>query len=1539
MERISLSAAAVLIPIVLCQSLPAQPTVMWAQRYPGGNGTPKLAVDSSGNIYVAGKAVVAGGSTFLLIKYTPDGTALPYTLPGAVPGNDMASAVTVDALDNVYVTGRVTSRADGGSAITTMKVFPDGNYSRYDDYEIPGKAPSLAGIAVDAGGNVYISGMADASSPAGWIVLKYDAAGRLVWAKTDVGGKTVYEANGIALDSAGNCYVTAVHPDGTNISDILTIKYDPSGNELWSRTDEENWPWPATGSWIAVDQDGNAHIAGLGQAYWSRAIEYDTNGNSLWAREADDVNAQAAALAANGSLYLTGSGEPMGRFGTVAYDGDGTLLWDAHYNPPDTYAGNLYGASAIALDSAGGVYITGAAADGRYYVTVKYDANGRQLWEHFYDMGPEAKVAPSAIAVDRGGNVIVTGYDRAHSQLNIIKYSQNNAAPTLSITKTHTGNFSLGQQGASYGVTVSNQTGQGATSGAVTVTETIPPGLTLVAMEGTGWTCAGNTCTRSDALSGGASYPEIKVTVNVALNAPDSVVNVVGVSGGGSGSASASDFSTIIQLISGPALSISKSHTGNFSLGQQGATYGVTVSNFGQGATSGVVTVTETIPPGLTLVAMEGTGWTCAGNTCTRSDALSGGASYPEIKVTVNVAFNAPDSVVNVVGASGGGSGSASASDVTTIIQLTGGPALSITKSHTGNFSPGQQGASYGVTVSNQTGQGATSGALTVTDTIPSGLTLVSMSGNGWACSGGSCTRSDALNAGATYAPITVTVNVAANAPAQVTNVATVSGGGSASATASDVTQIGVNASVPITINTNPPGLLLVVDGSTVTSPQNLNWAPGATHSIGTPSPQGSAGTRYLFGNWNDGGAQTHDVTPATATTYTASFAAQYLLTATSAPASAGSITANPTSADGYYTSGRSVQLTASANSGFRFANWSGDLSGSSNPATLVVNAPRTVTANFSTQGPAQVRWTAVNPPPRNSTSMALDAERNQIVLFGGSSRSGDLADTWIWDGDRWTMRSPANSPPARERHAMAYDAARGEVVLFSGYGVTNDTWVWDGNNWTRKNPSTSPPALDGSAMAYDAARGQVVLFGGNPLNNDTWVWDGSTWTKKSPANKPPARWNHAMVYDEARGQVVLFGGLSSNKLNDTWVWDGTDWTQKTPATSPPGRNYFGMGYDSARAQVVVFGGSDASNASLNDTWIWDGNNWTPQSPTNKPPVRSTHAMAYDSARAQVLIFGGTSYRGDTWCWNGTNWSRTSVAPPPRIEFSMAYDSARRQVVLYGGYGGNTLGYFADTWVWDGARWIEKLVAGPGPRRGHSMAYDAARAQVVLFGGTDQNSNWYNDVWAWDGTAWTQKAAAGDSPGIPSRRTNSAMAYDAAGQRVLLFGGEKGPSFGDTWLWDGNKWASAPGGPPARHYHAMAYDAARGQVVLFGGANPSLMNDTWTWDGSRWTQKNPAASPAARSQHDLAYNTASGRVVLFGGFANVTAGDTWEWNGSSWTQTTTHTDHRGDPASWPDDPGTRYSHRMAYDEINAQVVLFGGTGGGNYLDDTWVYPF
>lgn len=365
-----------------------------------------------------------------------------------------------------------------------------------------------------------------------------------------------------------------------------------------------------------------------------------------------------------------------------------------------------------------------------------------------------------------------------------------NSTPDLTISKSHTGSFFVGQTGANYTLTVSNA-GHGPTSGTVNVVDTLPGGLTATAISGTGWTCTLGTltCTRTNALAASGSYPAITLTVNVAANAPSLVTNTATVSGGGETNTvnnTATDPTTVLA----PDLMVAKGHfgaiNGNFFQGETGATYLITVQNPGNLATSGTVSMVDTPPAtGLIPTAISGTGWSCtlATLTCTRSDALAAFSSYPQITVTVDVPLGAPASVINTATVSGGGEVN-TANDVTqdpTTILPPPHPDLAPFMNHSfNNFVQGQSGGFYRIDITN-VGTATTSGTVTVSDTLPTGLTATDVSGIGWTCTVGAtstCTQSTPLVINDSYAPIFITVAIAANAPTSVVNTVTVSGGG-----------------------------------------------------------------------------------------------------------------------------------------------------------------------------------------------------------------------------------------------------------------------------------------------------------------------------------------------------------------------------------------------------------------------------------------------------------------------------------------------------------------------------------------------------------------------------------------------------------------------------------------------------------------------------------------------------------------------------------------------------------------------------------------
>jgi Divergent InlB B-repeat domain/Abnormal spindle-like microcephaly-assoc'd, ASPM-SPD-2-Hydin len=232
-------------------------------------------------------------------------------------------------------------------------------------------------------------------------------------------------------------------------------------------------------------------------------------------------------------------------------------------------------------------------------------------------------------------------------------------------------------------------------------------------------------------------------------------------------------------------------------------------------------------------------------------------------------------------------------------------------------------------TVSPVSGSYYASGAIVpVTATASSGFTF-----SNWTSTGGSfgSTTSASTNFTMPSAPATVTGNF-------------------------------ITASVQTTITTSPANLLVSVDGGTFTpAPLVESWVIGSTHTIATTSPQsGGTGIQYVFSTWSDGGAISHTITvPSTATTYTASFATQYQLTTAASPSNGGTVSPN---SGNYYNSGTVVPLTATANAGYNFSNWTGNVANSTSASTTItMTAPQSVTANFTAAPQLSVTPSSIN--------------------------------------------------------------------------------------------------------------------------------------------------------------------------------------------------------------------------------------------------------------------------------------------------------------------------------------------------------------------------------------------------------------------------------------------------------------------------------------------------------------------------------------------------------------------------------------------------
>ncbi len=244
-----------------------------------------------------------------------------------------------------------------------------------------------------------------------------------------------------------------------------------------------------------------------------------------------------------------------------------------------------------------------------------------------------------------------------------------------------------------------------------------------------------------------------------------------------------------------------------------------------------------------------------------------------------------------------------------------------------------------------------------ITTTQALSVTVALNGGSGNPTPTGSVTlASGSYSSGAvTLASGTATINIAAGSLAAGTDTLSVTYTPDANSSTTYNSATGSNtvtvtaATVQVTVAITPAGLSFSVDGTSYSATQSLTWTVGSSHTIATTSPQTLAGTQETFSNWSDGGAISHSVTaPASATTYTATFTATgYQLTTAASPAADGIVT--PASGT-FYAPGTVVNLTATANSGFSFTDWTGSVASANSAATTItMSAPEDVTANFGT--------------------------------------------------------------------------------------------------------------------------------------------------------------------------------------------------------------------------------------------------------------------------------------------------------------------------------------------------------------------------------------------------------------------------------------------------------------------------------------------------------------------------------------------------------------------------------------------------------------
>lgn len=359
---------------------------IWAKRYQGpGNGEDEaigLVLDGLGNVYVSGESLGSkGGVDFATVKYDRNGKqkwVKRYNGPGN--GDDIPKAMALDSSGNIFVAG-YASVSNAETDYVTIKYSPAGKQLWAKRYNGEGSFSDYAyDIAVDGAGNAIVTGQ---SSPGNPHTIKYSPDGKLLWAQRYSGlGYNTDPGEAVAVDSSNNIYVTGHH--GTVDMVIVTAKFNPSGKQLWLK----EYDGPDGGidlpRDIIVDGSGNVLVVGTLNTLSSNSdyitLKYSPGGKRLWADiykgpgNRDDT-ARSIAVDGSGNAYVTGSSwEPSlsSDYCTIKYSPSGKRIWVHLYQGPCS-DDNAY---AVAVDRSGNVYVTGDSFGGLAtdfdYATVKY---------------------------------------------------------------------------------------------------------------------------------------------------------------------------------------------------------------------------------------------------------------------------------------------------------------------------------------------------------------------------------------------------------------------------------------------------------------------------------------------------------------------------------------------------------------------------------------------------------------------------------------------------------------------------------------------------------------------------------------------------------------------------------------------------------------------------------------------------------------------------------------------------------------------------------------------------------------------------------------------------------------------------------------------------------------------------------------------------------------------------------------------------------------------------------------------------------------
>jgi uncharacterized repeat protein (TIGR01451 family) len=765
-----------------------------------------VAVDSAGNTYFPSpnlNAVFKADPTGVVTRiagtgvagYSGDGgSALSAQLNGP-------NGVAVDSLGNVYIADTNNWRVrkvDGSGNISTVAGNGSCCEPTGDDGSANGAGIGLAyGLAVDSSGNLYISDISNSivREVAAGIITTVAGNGSSGYSG-DGGPATsakLYEPYGIAVDASGNLYIADRFNYRVRMVSTSGVIKTVAGNGSCCYAGDGGAATSAllgAPSGVAVDASGDLYIADTSNNRIRKVnpagIITTVAGNGAYGFSGEGGAATAArleapegvAVDASGNLYIADSSNA--RIRSVNSSGVITTWVGGATNDGGLgIFGLLNQPWGVVRDSAGNTYI----ADTYNHRVRKVAANGTiatvagtGVSGFVGDKGAATSAQlnlPNGLALDSAGNLYIA--DTNNSRVRKVDSSGNIttvAGNGICCASTGDGGPATSAGiGAPYGLAVDS-------SGNLYISDVDNSVVRKVAASGTITTVAGQTDSFGYSGDGGPA-------ISAKLFGP------YGLAVDASGNLYIADrFNYRIRMVSTSGVITTVAGNGNCCYGGDGgaatsaqlyAPSGVAVD------ASGNLYIADTYNERVREVIAGGTILTLAGAGSYGYWGDGGSATGAAFRYPSAISV---DPVGNLAVADQG-------NNAVRLLTVPGTqPVLTIQSTHSGAFAAGQT-ATYTLTVSNGLGAGPTNGTVTVSEILPAALSLAGMAGPGWTCSASistaapTCTRSDSLSGASSYPPIIVTVSVSAPAPGQLTNAASVFGGGGNIAGTEDLTVIG----------------------------------------------------------------------------------------------------------------------------------------------------------------------------------------------------------------------------------------------------------------------------------------------------------------------------------------------------------------------------------------------------------------------------------------------------------------------------------------------------------------------------------------------------------------------------------------------------------------------------------------------------------------------------------------------------------------------------------------------------------------------------